>query len=257
VREDDPERAVRCGLALLAEGRAIGAEVQAAHGHAGFGVRVGIHTGGVLLGGGVDGEGSIRGIAVNIAARMEQTAPAGALRISHDTHALVRGCSRSSRRSRCGQGRGRTDAQLAGAARRARRGAGGRGIEGVATRMVGRDGELAAIQALFAQVAGTRRLAAITVVAEAGIGKSRLLQEAARWMALETAARTCCTGAPGRRPRASPTACCASSSPAGSGSATTTASPSRAPRSSKASRRCSPPTTAPTWRRRTPTSSAT
>ena len=51
--------------------------MQRSHGHDGFDVRVGLHTGGVLLGGGVDAEGSIRGIAVNIAARMEQTAPAG------------------------------------------------------------------------------------------------------------------------------------------------------------------------------------
>ena len=91
AKEDDPERAVRCGLALLAEGRALSAEVQQAHGHAGFNVRVGIHTGSVLLGGGVDAESTIRGIAVNIAARMEQTAPSGALRISHDTYAQVRG----------------------------------------------------------------------------------------------------------------------------------------------------------------------
>jgi class 3 adenylate cyclase len=45
----------------------------------------------VLLGGGVDADGSIRGIAVNIAARMEQTAPAGAMRISHDAYLHVRG----------------------------------------------------------------------------------------------------------------------------------------------------------------------
>ena len=48
-------------------------------------MRVGINTGPVLLGGGVDAEGSIRGITVNIAARMEQSAPPGSLRISHDT----------------------------------------------------------------------------------------------------------------------------------------------------------------------------
>ena len=82
-------RALRPGAARTRQG--LGAEVRAAHGHAGFNVRVGIHTGGVLLGGGVDAEGSIRGIAVNIAARMEQTAPAGALRISHDAYAQVRG----------------------------------------------------------------------------------------------------------------------------------------------------------------------
>jgi class 3 adenylate cyclase len=91
AREDDVERAVRCGLALLELGKVLGAEVRAAHGHDGFNVRVGVHTGGVLLGGGVDAEGSIRGSAVNIAARMEQTAPAGALRISHDAYAQVRG----------------------------------------------------------------------------------------------------------------------------------------------------------------------
>ena len=89
-REDDSERAVRCGLSLLELGRVFGAEVQAAYGRTGFDVRVGIHTGDVLLGGGVGADGSIRGSAVNIAARMEQTAPAGALRISHDTYAHVR-----------------------------------------------------------------------------------------------------------------------------------------------------------------------
>ena len=37
------------------------------------------HRGKVLLGGGVDAAGSIRGIAVSIAARMEQSAPVGGL----------------------------------------------------------------------------------------------------------------------------------------------------------------------------------
>jgi class 3 adenylate cyclase len=91
AREDDAERAVRCGLALLELGRVLGAEVRSRMVTPGSTVRVGIHTGGVLLGGGVDADGSIRGIAVNIAARMEQTAPAGALRISHDAYAQVRG----------------------------------------------------------------------------------------------------------------------------------------------------------------------
>ena len=90
-REDDAERAVQCGLALLALGKTLGAEVLARHGRAGVDVRVGVHTGGVLLGGGVDADGSIRGSAVNIAARMEQSAPPGGLRISHDTYAQVRG----------------------------------------------------------------------------------------------------------------------------------------------------------------------
>ena len=90
-REDDPERAVRAGLAILDETGRIAVEVQARHGSDVFNVRVGIHTGPVLLGGGVDAEGSVRGIAVNIAARMEQSAPTGGLRISHTTYRHVRG----------------------------------------------------------------------------------------------------------------------------------------------------------------------
>jgi hypothetical protein len=56
AREDDAERAVHCGLACSTLGQVLGAEVQSGHGHAGFAFRVGIHTGGVLLGGGVDAE---------------------------------------------------------------------------------------------------------------------------------------------------------------------------------------------------------
>ena len=187
VREDDPERAVHCGLALLAEGRAVGQEVQAAHGHAGLGVRVGIHTGGVLLGGGVDGEGSIRGLAVNIAARMEQTAPPGALRISNDTHALVR--DRFEVVAQEPMAVKGVDAPirswLVQRAVSSGTSAAARGIEGVATRMIGRDTELEAILAVFRQVATERRLAIVTVIAEAGIGKSRLLYEVARSADLE------------------------------------------------------------------------
>ena len=75
---------MHCGVALLEMGKVFGAEVLAAHQHPGFNIRVGIHAGGVLLGGGVDAEGTIRCIAVNIAARMEQTAPAGAIRSISD-----------------------------------------------------------------------------------------------------------------------------------------------------------------------------
>jgi hypothetical protein len=41
AREDDAEHAVQAGLALLEEGRRLGASVLAQHGHAGFDVRVG------------------------------------------------------------------------------------------------------------------------------------------------------------------------------------------------------------------------
>ena len=66
---------------------------------------------------------------------------------------------------------------------RSQRGA-GRGIDGVATRMVGRDAELEALHAAYAAIARPgaaleRRL----VVADAGLGKSRLLAEFQRALA--------------------------------------------------------------------------
>ena len=183
AREDDAERAVRCGLALLAEGRALAVDVQTTHGHAAFDVRVGIHTGGVLLGGGVDAEGTIRGIAVNIAARMEQSAPTGTLRISHDTYAQVRGIFDVAPQDPItvkGLDAPIQSYLVQRAKPRAFRIA-NRGIEGVATRMIGRDAELEALQNAFKRLFVERCLAAITVVAEAGVGKSRLLTEFETW----------------------------------------------------------------------------
>jgi len=183
AKEDDAERAVRCGLALLVEGRTLGAEVQAAHGHAGFDVRVGIHTGSVLLGGGVDAEGTIRGIAVNIGARMEQSAPAGALRISHDTYAQVRGIFDVEPQDPIiVKG---VDAPIQsylvqrGKPRPLR--IAGRGVEGVVTRMIGRDAELQALKDAFKRLFYERKFAAVTLVADAGVGKSRLLTEFETW----------------------------------------------------------------------------
>ena len=183
--EDDAERAVRCGLALLALGRTLGDEVRAAHRRSGVDVRVGIHTGGVLLGAGVDDDGSIRGQAVNIAARMEQTAPPGSLRISHDTYAGCAAHSTSSRRSRS-PSRASTQPVRSYLVVRARPRpfkAGARGIEGVETRMIGRDAELEALQRAFERVAqpGAGMLC-VTVVGEAGVGKSRLLHEFGNWV---------------------------------------------------------------------------
>ncbi len=179
AREDDAERAVRCGLALLAEGRTLGDEVRRRHRHEGFGVRVGIHTGGVLLGGGVDGDSTIRGIAVNVAARMEQTAPPGGLRISHDTWQQVRGAFDVEPQAPIAV-KGVDAPVVTYLVQRARPRAfrsAGRGVEGVQTRMVGRDAELAALEDALASVVADRRLVMVTVVAEAGLGKSRLLLE--------------------------------------------------------------------------------
>lgn len=184
AHEDDAERAVLAGLDLISEAARLGEEVRLRHGHDGFGLRVGIHTGPVLLGGGVDGEGSIRGFAVNIAARMEQSAPVGRLRISQDTYRHVRGVFDVEQQPpleiKGGEGPMATYLVI-GTKPRAFRVA-RRGIDGVETRMVGRDADLAQLGSMFERATKDGVLACITLVADAGLGKSRLMFEFEHWI---------------------------------------------------------------------------
>ena len=190
VREDDPERAVLAGLALLKEGARQGERVLRHHGQAGFNVRVGVHTGDVLLGRGVDGDGNIRGFTVNVAARMEQTAPPGAMRISQQTYSRVRGVF---------DVLAQPPIEVKGVAepvatylvqRRKPRAVGtaNRGIEGVRTRMVGREIELEQLQDAFSRLLDQGSLTLVTVAAEAGLGKSRLFYEFKKWLETHTGA---------------------------------------------------------------------
>lgn len=182
-REDDPERAVRSGLALLEEGQRQGALILQRWGHAGFNIRVGVHTGAVLLGAGVEGEAGIHGFTVNVAARMEQTAPAGALHISHDTYRHVRGVFDVTQQAPLAV-KGVAEPMLTYLVQRCKPRAFrvvSRGIEGLETRMIGRQHELEQLQAAYARLHRQGKLTVITIVAEAGLGKSRLLYEFQNW----------------------------------------------------------------------------
>lgn len=183
-REDDPERAVRCGLAIVREAQQIGAEVRATSRGGDFNVRVGIHTGSVLLGGGVDAASSIRGIAVNIAARMEQTAPVGGVRISHETQHHVRGkFDLTDEPPIVVKGfvePMRSHLVLRATPRSLR--TVGRGIEGVFAPMVGREAELAKLTEAYETVRNEGKLMLVTVSGDPGLGKNRLMVEFEHWI---------------------------------------------------------------------------
>jgi|KBSMisStandDraft_5_1062788.scaffolds.fasta_scaffold05311_4 class 3 adenylate cyclase len=179
AREDDPERAVRAGLALLDASKLHAVEVLDRHQFRGFDVRVGIHTGTTLFGDGVEAGNTAMGMTVNIAARMEQTAPAGCLRISHDTWRQVRGLFDVQAQPPL-LIKGRDEPILtylvSGAKPRAFRGT-RRGIDGVETHLVGRDRELNQLTAEFEKVIATGSMAFVTLIGDAGMGKSRLVTE--------------------------------------------------------------------------------
>ncbi len=191
AREDDAERAVHAGLGLLASARGQAARVRHRYGFAGFDIRLGIHTGHVLLGGGVDEEGTIRGFTVNIAARLEQTAPPGHLRISQETWRHVRGVFEAQAQPPLqvkGQDEPLATWFVQGVRPRAFR-LPTRGVEGVETPLVGRERELGALLTGFEDVLAGGRQATFTVIADPGLGKSRLLHELQH--RLDTHARPC------------------------------------------------------------------
>ncbi|MFL7893041.1 MAG: adenylate/guanylate cyclase domain-containing protein, partial [Anaerolineales bacterium] len=91
AHEHDPEQAVRAGLAIQETARQLAEELSAMWDIQDFQVRVGINTGLVAVGGWTEAEDTIMGSTVNLAKRIEDQAPSGGVLISHDTYRHVRG----------------------------------------------------------------------------------------------------------------------------------------------------------------------
>jgi class 3 adenylate cyclase len=94
AHEDDAQRAVRAGLAILEEMRELNAELQR-EGAPRVAVRIGVHSGLVVVGEigapGDRGPVGIVGETPNVAARLQALAAPDSLVMSEATHALVRG----------------------------------------------------------------------------------------------------------------------------------------------------------------------
>ena len=178
AHEDDPERAILAGLAITREIRPYADQVKRKWG-VDLDVRVGINTGLVVVGEfGSDMrlEYTAMGDAVNLAARMEQNAEPGTVLVSEHTHDMVEPLfDFQDRDTITVKGKEDPVAVYRVLGRKAKPGQ-LRGIEGLDSPMVGRDAELATLRgAVDAVRRGTGRVA--SVMAEAGLGKSRLVAE--------------------------------------------------------------------------------
>lgn len=176
--EDDPERAVLAGLAILSEIEPYKERVAREWG-IDLDLRVGINTGLVVVGAmGSDlrVEYTAMGDAVNVAARMEQTAAAGTVRITDQTQQLVEKLFEFEDLGDIDV-KGREDSVRSyRVVRPLERPATVRGIDGLHAPLIGRDAELATLREAFdAVVKGQGRV--ISVMGEAGLGKSRLVTE--------------------------------------------------------------------------------
>ncbi len=178
AHEDDPERAIRAGLDLIASIETLSARVQREQGVP-LRVRVGINTGPVLVGTvGTDmaREYTAMGDAVNVAARMQSAARPGTVLVTAATYAFVAPIVDASDAGAL-ELKGKSEPVRAYEIAGIRAGgASSRGLAGIQSPMVGRDEQLARLRSLFTIVrAGRGRVAC--VLGEPGIGKSRLLAE--------------------------------------------------------------------------------
>ncbi len=168
VHEDDALRAVRAGLAIRARTRRLG---QAAGLAEPLEVRIGIESGEAATGIGPAGQLLVTGPVVNAAARLQAAAKPGQVVAGQTTHALTRTAVSYGRRRRL-RARG-YDGTLDGfpvesltphSARRT-------------IPFVGRASEQAVLGQSLGMANTTGRPVLVTVVGEAGIGKSRLIDE--------------------------------------------------------------------------------
>src|SRR5262249_23058029 len=116
-------------------------------------------------GGGVDADATIRGIAVNIAARMEQAAPIGHLRVSHTTYRHVRGLFDVSEKPPI-LVKGIADPVRSYVVLRARPrtfDVTRRGVDGAEAPLIGREAELARLMQTFEAVVERRTLGLVTL----------------------------------------------------------------------------------------------
>jgi class 3 adenylate cyclase/tetratricopeptide (TPR) repeat protein len=186
AHEDDPQRAVLAGLAIVAE---IGPYRQKVKRDFGidFDVRVGINTGLVVVGevgSDLRLEYTAMGDAVNLAARMEQAATPGTVLVAEATHKLVAPLFDTEDRGLL-ELKGKQEAVRAFRVKGAKAAPGRlRGVQGLESPMVGRDRELAVLRG---QVDALRRGSGhiVSVIAEAGLGKSRLVAELQKTLAAE------------------------------------------------------------------------
>jgi class 3 adenylate cyclase/tetratricopeptide (TPR) repeat protein len=174
--EDDPERAILAGLSILENTRSFRRQIMEESGMA-FDFRVGINTGLAVVGevgSKLLVEYTAMGDAVNVAARMEQTAAPGVVQISEPTYQLVSDLFEVEPLgpiSVKGREAPMEAYQVVGRKARTRR-----TEEDGRARLVGRHKDMARLRQFVTEVRGGRGQI-VLMLGEAGLGKSRLIAE--------------------------------------------------------------------------------
>jgi DNA-binding SARP family transcriptional activator len=177
AQEDHAERALHVALAIRRRlGELFGDDVQ---------LRTGIATGEVVVGKPREAGSFVTGVAVNAAARLEEEAAPGEILVSERT-ARAAGAAFEFESPRSVVARGFDGGLACRALVRALTLARPRGFGGLAPVFVGRESELELLRAAYQRVAAGGRSSIVTVLGDAGVGKSRLVREFWDWLATQS-----------------------------------------------------------------------
>ena len=174
THEDDPERAVRAGLAIRDAMPALNDHLESAHGIR-LDTRVGVNTGEVVAASGSTFDRDfLISDAVTTAARLQQTVSPGAVVVGERTHRLTRDVI-DYRDLPPLEVKGKTAPlhvweAIAPAPERPE-------IRRIAAPLVGRHGELGLLRSLYQRSRDEALVHLVTVIGQPGVGKSRLLRE--------------------------------------------------------------------------------
>lgn len=168
AQEDHAERALHAALAMrrrlaeLFEGR--------------LQLRIGVNSGEVVVGAAREGSSFVTGDTVNVCARLEQNVTAGEILVGERTVALVRGAFEFDESIRI-DAKGKRDGVACRQLIRALTLMRPRGVGGLRRTLVGRDTEIDLLEATYRRVAHEGQPHLVTIMGDAGVGKSRLVRE--------------------------------------------------------------------------------
>ena len=171
--EDDAERALHVALGMQRRsGELFGGRLA---------LRIGVNTGDVVAGKPREGSSFVTGDAVNVCVRLEQAAAPGEILVGERTVAAARGAFEFAEPATVGA-KGKPGGIGCRKLVRALSLMRPRGLGSLQPVFVGRDGELADLRQAYGRVVASGRPYLVTVVGDAGVGKTRLLGEFWRWL---------------------------------------------------------------------------
>jgi class 3 adenylate cyclase len=139
-------------------------------------LRIGLNTGAVAVGRARAGSSFVSGDVVNVAARLEQAAAPGAILVGERTVRAARGAFEFDEPASVAA-KGKPEGVVARRLVRALSLMRPRGISGLARAFVGRDRELERLSGAYRATLEQRRPRLVTILGDAGVGKTRLARE--------------------------------------------------------------------------------